>query len=282
MISTMRRHQLIVFSAVCLAVGLSETMVRCAHGAEPATAETPADAATEPAASPKKPRPRKRYKGRRIAQTMSYHGAGWLLRSNREQEEDGARMLESLHVTPGQTVVDFGCGNGYHTLKLAHQVGPTGRVLAVDIQPEMLRLLESRLEAEGIKNVEPILAGPYDPALPDAQVDLILMVDVYHELSYPEEILSSLRQSLRPKGRVVLIEFRAEDPLVPIKPEHKMTKKQVLKELVPNGFRLVEEFDELPWQHVMFFEADAKPQVPSATEVSETDEDDNASADGAP
>lgn len=279
MISTMRRHQLIVFSVVCLAVGLSEMLVggaRCARGAEPATADAPANAASEPDASSKKPRPRKRYKGRRIAQTMSYHGAGWLIRSNREQEEDGARMLESLHVTPGQTVVDFGCGNGYHTLKLAQQLGPTGRVLAVDIQPEMLRLLEARLEAEGIKNVEPILAGPYDPALPTAQVDLILMVDVYHELSYPEEILSSLRQSLRPKGRVVLVEFRAEDPLVPIKPEHKMTKKQVLRELLPNGFRLVEEFDDLPWQHVMFFEADGMPQAQSAAEDSESDEADEA------
>lgn len=246
---------------------------RWASAAEPAVAESPAaDQAVESL-----PKPRTRYKGRRIAPTMSYHGAGWLTRTNREQEENGARMLECLHVKPGQTVVDFGCGNGYHTLKLAQMVGDAGKVLAVDIQPEMLRLLETQLDQEQIENVSPVLSEQHDPCLPPGQADLILLVDVYHELSYPEQVLRGLRQALRERGRVVLVEFRAEDPLVPIKPEHKMSKEQVLKELPPNGFRLVEEFDELPWQHVMFFEAADQIEAPEAPEEDvEADEDDVA------
>lgn len=270
----MRHFVLTSVSALCLGwsafVGIINPVAR---GDEPAARESPAQGKTEDRGG-KTPRPRKRYKGRQIAQTMSFHGAGWLIRTNREEEEDGARMLACLHVAPGQTVVDFGCGNGYHTLRLAQLVGETGRVLAVDIQPEMLRLLEARAQAEGITNVEPILSRQHDPSLPAAQADLILMVDVYHELSYPEEVLRGLRQALRPKGRVVLVEFRAEDPLVPIKPEHKMTRKQVLKELTPNGFKLVEEFDQLPWQHVMFFESD--DAATAATEPEDEPEGDDS------
>lgn len=207
---------------------------------------------TEPA-DEKLPPPLARFKGRKIAPVMTYQGADWLTRSERVQEENPQKLLDALSLKPGQTVCDLGCGNGYYTLPLAHSVGPTGKVLAVDIQPEMLRLLEHRAAQSGLKNIQLILNTPIDPKLPDESVDLILLVDVYHEFSYPEQMLRAMRKSLKPDGRIVLVEYRGEDPTVPIKPLHKMTKKQVHKELEPNGYKLVESFDELPWQHVLFF-----------------------------
>jgi ubiquinone/menaquinone biosynthesis C-methylase UbiE len=125
-------------------------------------------------------------------------------------------------------------------------------VLAVDIQPEMLQELSRRCESENIQNVDMVLGAPHDPKLPDGKIDLILMVDVYHEFSNPAEMLASMKRSLKPEGRIALVEFRGEDPQVPIKPEHKMTKKQILKEYEENGFHLVGRYDRLPWQHLMF------------------------------
>jgi ubiquinone/menaquinone biosynthesis C-methylase UbiE len=198
----------------------------------------------------------KGYMGREIAQTMHYLGAEWLTRDEREREERASLMLENLGVKPGMTVCDMGCGNGYHTLRLAKMVGPEGKVLGVDIQREMLQFLAERAEKEGIANVEPIHGSVIDPQLPEGAVDLILCVDVYHEFSHPEHMLAAMRKSLAPGGRLVLVEFRAEDRTVPIKPLHKMTKKQINKELTANGYKLVKEYDELPWQHMMFFERD--------------------------
>jgi len=220
-----------------------------------------ADADTGPAQSPEDaevaeeglPRPLKRYKGRRIAPYMTWHGAVWLTRPERAQEEQTDKLLAALKIKPGQTVCDLGCGNGYYTLELARMVGPKGKVLAVDIQHEMLHLLDLRMKDAGLTNVEPIQSTPIDPRLPPASCDLILVVDVYHEFGYPEQMLAALHKGLKPNGRLVLVEFRAEDPLVPIKPEHKMSKRQVLKELEPNGYELAEQYDELSWQHVMFF-----------------------------
>ena len=126
-------------------------------------------------------------------------------------------------------------------------------MLAVDIQPEMLRLMEARAAEAELKNIESVLASPADPKLPAGQVDLVLLVDVYHELSYPEQILAAIHKSLKPEGVAALLEFREEDPAVPIKPLHKMSKAQILKEWQPNGFQLTREYDELPWQHMMFF-----------------------------
>ena len=200
------------------------------------------------------PPPLTHYKGRQIAQTMHYLGAPWLTRQERDKEEDTQTLLNALHVKPGQTVCDMGCGNGYYTLELARMVGQRGKVLAVDIQPEMLSLLNQRAAKADIENIEPILGTLIDPKLPAASLDVILLVDVYHEFSHPEHMLRAMRDSLKPKGRLVLVEFRLEDPEVPIKLLHKMSKKQILKELLPNGFKLVEQFDELPWKHVMFFE----------------------------
>jgi ubiquinone/menaquinone biosynthesis C-methylase UbiE len=194
------------------------------------------------------------YKGRSIAPTMDYAGAPWLTRESREDEERPELLLEALDLLPGMVVA--GAGNGYHALRMAERIGPAGRVLAVDIQQEMLDELEARAAEEGIENVETILGEIDDPRLPEGIVDLALMVDVYHELSHPEEMLAAVRRSLSSGGRMVLVEFRAEDPDVPIKPEHKMSKEQILKEILPNGFSLAEEFDELPWQHVMMFTAE--------------------------
>jgi ubiquinone/menaquinone biosynthesis C-methylase UbiE len=205
------------------------------------------------------PRAKKGYKGREIAITMHYLGAPWLMREERQREEDCATLLKALNVKPGQVVCDMGCGNGFYTLQLARLVGEGGRVLAVDIQPEMLHMLDERAKAEKIDNIELVDGTPVDPKLPEGSVDLILLVDVYHEFSHPEAMLRAMRKALKPDGRIALVEFRLEDPNVPIKLLHKMSKKQILKEIPPNGFRLVEQFDKLPWQHLMFFSRDDQP-----------------------
>lgn len=244
-----------LMSVLCLLAWCEAFTINPAF-AEPGTSEQDA-AATE---SEPLPEPLTEYKGRRIARTMSYRGAAWLIRATREKEESCSELLKALNVQPGQVACDIGCGNGFYTLKLAELVGKEGKVLAVDIQPEMLTLLRERAKEENVPNVEPILSSVIDPGLPANGVDLILLVDVYHEFSHPEHMLRAMRESLAPGGRIALVEYREEDPSVPIKPLHKMSKKQMLKEYLPNGFRLVEEYDELPWQHVMFFEVDeAKP-----------------------
>ena len=194
-----------------------------------------------------------RYMGREIATTMHYSGADWLVRESRQREEDCKRLLKELHVLPGQVICDMGCGNGFYALKLARLTGKTGKVYAVDIQREMLDMLKRRARAATLENVLPRLGTETDPKLPDNSIDLVLMVDVYHEFSQPEAMLKAIRKSLKPAGRIALVEFRAEDPNVPIKPEHKMSKQQILKEFPANGLKLTGQFDELPWQHLMFF-----------------------------
>ena len=223
--------------------------------------ETPADdanASKKPLKKFKLPPPLKEYKGRRIAQTMHYLGAEWLLRDEREREERCSLMIASLGVKPGMILCDMGCGNGFYTLQLAKMTGEKGHVYAVDIQPEMLKMLNERADAAGIDNISPILGTPIDPRLPRGEIDMILLVDVYHEFSYPEQMLAQMREALSPEGKIVLVEFRGEDPNVPINAEHKMTKEQILNELPANGFKLSKEFEKLPWQHMMWFEA-AKP-----------------------
>jgi precorrin-6B methylase 2 len=209
------------------------------------------------------PPPLTEYMGRRIAQTMHWSGADWLLRDTRESEEHTARMIAALELRAGMVVCDFGCGVGTITLPMAKLVLPKGRMLAVDLQPEMLVALEKRASEAGVSNVERILCGPADPKLAPESCDRILMVDVYHELGYPQQVLRAARKALKPGGRLVLVEFRAEDPEVPIKPEHKMTRVQVERELGANGFRLQRAFTELPWQHMLFFEHDDAPLQPA-------------------
>lgn len=245
-------------SACCLAI-----MLLAVSGSRVVAAEPEHDQSLRPLAidlridrSIKIPPPLTHYRGREIAQTMHYTGAPWLVRESRQREEDCRMLLEALEIKPGQTICDLGCGNGFYTLELARRVGPEGTVYAVDIQPEMLRLLVVRARKEKLFNIRPVLGTIIDPRLPTGKIDLVFCVDVYHEFSHPEQMLTQIRDSLSPTGQIVLAEFRGEDPAVPIKPLHKMTKVQVKRELEPNGFTLVREFDQLPWQHLMFFGRD--------------------------
>ena len=215
--------------------------------------ENDGEAGDRKANKPKTPPALKEYLGRRIAYTMSYQGAPWLIRINRQAEEDCETLLRELHLKPGMTVCDMGCGNGFYSLQMADLIGEKGKVLAVDIQEEMLRLLQARADEREITNVELILGGLADPKLPKRKVDLILCVDVYHEFSHPVQMLAAMRASLAEGGVVALAEYREEDPQVPIKPLHKMSKRQIMREYEANGFKLVDEFNALPWQHLMFF-----------------------------
>jgi ubiquinone/menaquinone biosynthesis C-methylase UbiE len=201
------------------------------------------------------------YMGRRIADVMSWQGAEWLFRETRVDEEQPTAMLDALKIPPGSTVADVGAGAGYHTIPLARRVGPEGTVLATDVQPEMIQMLKQRAQAEGVSNVKPLLCSQRDTKLPDGKVDLVLMVDVYHECSDPETTLLGLHKALRPGGRLVLVEFRGEDPEVPIKPEHKMTVKQVRREVEPQGFTFKTSLEFLPWQHVVIFEKPASEDL---------------------
>ena len=208
----------------------------------------------EKAAPPKKEAPAEltEYMGRTIAKTMHWTGAEWLLRKNREQEENSALMLEQLKIQPGWTICDLGCGNGYHALKMAKLVGEKGTVLAEDIQPQMLDMLKARTEDRGITNIKMVLGELWDPKLPPASCDLILLVDVYHEFGNPAEMMKAIHDSLKPEGLVALVEFRTEDSTVPIKPEHKMSRAQIYKEWQASGFTVAREFHGLPWQHLVF------------------------------
>lgn len=205
------------------------------------------------------PQPMTEYMGREIAKTMHWQGAAWLIRHKRDREEATVQMRKELKLQPGMTVCDMGCGNGYHTLPMAEAVGEKGLVYAVDVQPEMLEMLQERSLAQGLSNIRTIAGLPHDPKLPEGSCDLIVLVDVYHEFSHPVPMLEAMRKALKPDGKVVLVEFREEDETVPIRPEHKMSKAQINKELTANGFKLSREFDGLPWQHMMFF---SKAEVP--------------------
>ena len=210
-----------------------------------------------------RPRPveeaRRSYLGRVLAKPMSHLGAPWLIRPEREEEERASESFKQLKLAPGMAVCDLGCGNGYWTLPMARDVGEGGKVYAVDIQREMLQKLRQRSSKYKLNNIEPVLGKVDDPNLPANQMDVVLMVDVYHEFSHPESMLWGIRRSLKPKGVVALLEYREEDPNVPIKPLHKMSKRQIMKEYTANGFKLVREFNELPWQHLMFFARDDSP-----------------------
>ena len=193
-------------------------------------------------------------KKRQIAPVMSVAHADWLTRPERDDEEQPDRVVKALKIPKGGTVVDLGAGVGYFTWRLAQQVGPQGRVLAVDIQQGMIDRLERNLAEKGIRNVEAILASEEDPRLPPGEVDLVLVVDVYHELQQPEKTMEHVRRSLKPDGRLVLIEYRKEDPTIPIHPLHKMTVEEVRSELEPMGFRMVKLLEFLPRQHILIFE----------------------------
>ena len=223
---------------------------------EPVQQELEEEKLAEEEAEPKIPPGVDVYMGRRVAMTMGHQGADWLIRDEREREERCSLMLANLGVKRGMTICDMGCGNGYYALQMAQMTGEKGYVVGVDVQPEMLSLLRDRMEEQGVENIIPVLGSFHNPHLPENLIDMILLVDVYHEFSHPEEMLAAMRKSLKPDGLAVFLEYRKEDPKVPIKPLHKMSKDQVNKELTANGFKLVKEFDGLPWQHMMFFGRD--------------------------
>lgn len=191
--------------------------------------------------------------GRPYAGVMSADGAGWLTRPEREQEEHPDQALDEIGIAKGSTVADIGAGSGAITWRLARRVGTAGRVYANDIQPEMLELLRQNMARRNITNVETVLGAADDPKLPPASIDLELLIDVYHEFSHPQEMLRHLRAALKPEGRMVLVEYRAEDPSVPIRPEHKMTVAMVKAEVEPEGFRLAQTIEDLPEQHILIF-----------------------------
>ena len=197
------------------------------------------------------------YKGREIARTMHWQGAPWLMRKLREEEEKTSEMINELKLKPGISVADIGSGNGYHTLMMAKIIGEKGQAYAVDIQPEMLIMLEERAKKVGMENIKLIENRFWDADLPEKSVDFVLMADVYHEFSHPQQMLSSIKKSLKENGVVCLLEFKSEDPKVPIKPEHKMSKAQVIKEMSSNGFVLSRSYDKLPWQHLLFFKSNS-------------------------
>ena len=194
------------------------------------------------------------YMGREISHVMGHQGAGWLDRPEREREERVLLTVDSLRLAAGQVVADIGVGTGVFTFLLSQKVGPKGRVLGVDIQPEMLQILERRIKESGVDNVETILGEENDPKLPAGLLDLVLMVDVYHEFAYPWEMLQAICRALKPGGRVAFVEYRAEDPSVPIKQLHKMSECQVKLEMEPQPLRWVETIDVLPRQHLIIFE----------------------------
>jgi len=180
-------------------------------------------------------------------------GADWLIRPERLREEEPDRMLAALDIKKGSVVADVGAGVGYHAWRLAEIVGPTGRVIAEDIQEDMIQLLRRNIEDRKLRNVEILLGTPTDPKLPLRSLDLVLMVDVYHEFSEPVTMMKHIQNALKPEGRVVLVEFRKEDPSVPIQPLHKMSAQEVRSELEPLGFRFQSSIEFLPWQHVLIF-----------------------------
>jgi ubiquinone/menaquinone biosynthesis C-methylase UbiE len=194
------------------------------------------------------------YLDREIAHVMGFQGAGWLERATRDKEEEPKKLIEALALKAGMVVADVGAGSGFHTFRMAPPVGETGKILAVDIQQEMLDLITERAKREKVANVETVKGTETDPKLPDGKVDLILMVDVYHEFAFPYEMTEKMVAALKPGGRLVFVEFRAEDPEVPIKPVHKMSERQVIKEMAE--FPVLEHtktVKTLPWQHIVVF-----------------------------
>lgn len=198
------------------------------------------------------------YMNREIAMVMGHQGAGWLERPEREKEEQPRKLLEALELKPGMIVADIGAGSGYFTFRLAERVGAKGKVLAVDIQPEMLDLIRKRAKERELTNVEVVQGTETDPKLPAGAVDLIFMVDVYHEFSYPWEMTTAMVKALKPGGRLVFVEYRLEDPEVPIKLVHKMSQKQVLKEMEPHALRWTGTISTLPRQHIIVFKKQAE------------------------
>ena len=192
------------------------------------------------------------YMGRQIAQVMSHYGIDWLEREEREMEENTSLLLKNLAVKPGMIIADIGAGSGYHSALLSKMVG-SGKVFAVDVEPEMIAYLNERINQEKLSRIVPVLSTEQRLSWPENTIDMMLLVDVYHEFSYPYEMALSMLAALKPGGKLVLVEFRSEDPTVPIKTIHKMSEAQAIKEFISAGFIFDKNIDNLPWQHCMVF-----------------------------
>ena len=192
------------------------------------------------------------YMSRQIAQVMSHYGIDWLERKEREMEENTSLLLKNLAVKPGMFIADIGAGSGYHSALLSKMVG-SGKVFAVDVEPEMIAYLNERIKQEKLSHIVPVLSTEQKLSLPENTIDMMLLVDVYHEFSYPYEMALSMLAALKPGGKLVLVEFRSEDPTVPIKTIHKMSEAQAIKEFTAAGFIFDKNIDNLPWQHCMVF-----------------------------
>jgi precorrin-6B methylase 2 len=245
---TSRTHRMLPVLLACLAALALPSSARIAAGAQSAAPDTRYERVV-----PSPDGIGKRYMGREIAGVMGWEGAQWLERESRAREERPELLLRELALAPGMTVADIGAGTGYYTWQLAKQVGPGGRVYAVDVQPEMIRMLDSQMAKRGVRNVVSVLGSETSVKLPPASVDLAIMVDVYHELAYPAEVLDSIVDALKPGGRVVFIEYRAEDPAVAIKPLHKMSERQVRREATAHGLTWERSIESLPIQHAIVF-----------------------------
>jgi len=197
------------------------------------------------------------YMGREIAHVMSASGAEWLERDSRPEGEHATRAISTLELTPSSVVADIGAGTGYYAFRIASRL-PQGKVYAVEVQEEFLSALEAKKKELGVENVTVVTGSAHSPNLPAASLDLAIMVDVYHELAYPKEMLQALHQALKPTGKLLLLEYRAEDPTVPIKELHKMTVAQVTKELKANSFKLFQQENFLPIQHFLLYEKASK------------------------
>ena len=217
-------------------------------------------------AAPKKPTPLyeqlkranidgigKFYMGREISHVMGHQGAGWLERPEREREENTSEMIKCLKLKPGDQVADIGVGTGYIARRISKVIGTKGTIFGVDIQPEMLALLEKKMKAAGINNVKGVMGTIKNPKLAANSLDFVIMVDVYHEFSHPYEMMEGIVKALKPGGRVAFVEYRGEDPKVPIKRLHKLTAAQVKTEAALFALKHVETYKKLPWQHVVFF-----------------------------
>jgi predicted methyltransferase len=236
----------------------SSVLLACTRSApSPAPAPVPPQASASASASASiDADPPGTYLGRVLAKPIGPAGIGWLDREGRDLVQKPDHVLDDvLHVAPGQIVADVGCGSGYFTVHLAKRVGPSGKVYATDAQKEMLAALEKKIIARRLTNVVPILAAEDDARLPKATFDLVLMVDVYHELQEPAATLAQLRAALKPSGHLALVEYRGEDSKLEIRPEHKMTLDQIKKELGANGFTFVASDESLPEQHIVTFTA---------------------------
>jgi ubiquinone/menaquinone biosynthesis C-methylase UbiE len=190
--------------------------------------------------------------GRQIAQVMSHYGIDWLERKEREMEENTSLLLKNLAVKPGMVIADIGAGSGYQSALLSKMVG-SGKVFAVDVEPEMIAYLNERIKQEKLTHIVPVLSTEQNVSLPENSIDMMLLVDVYHEFSYPYEMTVSMLAALKPGGKLVLVEFRSEDPTVPIKTIHKMSEAQAIKEFKAAGFAFDKNISNLPWQHCIVF-----------------------------